>query len=202
MKLIIYSLLIFISCEYREKSFFGDREPANPPIWYYFTINGLDSDGDNIRDDVEIWINSYTQEYHLNKSLKQFATATLQKMNASTRPQAEHAMKESRRSIECFFFIAQTMHPSEFAKNPPVLNQIQELVNNNLWRKHQYNKIGNLIPSSWSSFYSDGPYERFASCKFQISNFDHLLDIYADKFPRNTRLKELIDHYKAQVGNK
>lgn len=77
MKNIIFSLLLFLtvfaSAVSESKSIDNDPEPPSPEFWHFFNVEGLDSDNDGVRDDVEIWINNYTQEYHYNFALKQYA---------------------------------------------------------------------------------------------------------------------------------
>lgn len=72
--IMVCSLLISFSV--KSVTVAGDPEPPSPPFWYYFTLEGLDSDKDGVRDDVEIWINNYTKEYHYNLLLNNLREAS------------------------------------------------------------------------------------------------------------------------------
>jgi hypothetical protein len=193
-KILIFLLLGLLLQSYSLKSatVAGDPEPSAPPFWYYFTIDGLDSDKDGVRDDVEIWINNYTQEYHYNLALKQEARVQLKAFHVIDYLNAQIYLEQNRRAGNCLRFVIFSLHPEELNKNPSSQNILLKRVLNNYWRLRQYNKMGELIPrGTWDSDFKKEN-EEFMSCDFKLLQPEKLMKAYIKKFNKNEKLIEAI----------
>lgn len=184
--------LLLLPCSLKSSTVAGDSEPPSPPFWYYFTIEGLDSDQDGVRDDVEIWINNYTQEYHYNRALKQYARVQLKVFGIVDYANAQIHLEQDRKAGYCLTFVKVTLHWDEIGRNAVSEVLLLNKILNNYWRRRQFNKMGSLIPrGTWTSDFKKEN-EQFMSCEFKLLNPEKLMRSYMKRRSRNTKLIESI----------
>ncbi len=91
---------------YAEFTFSPIPLPPDPGEAGKITIEGIDLDGDGVRDDVQRWIvfNAYTSESG-RAALMQYATALQDSLTATSDDVAIAAARARRDSIDCLYFV-------------------------------------------------------------------------------------------------
>lgn len=74
-KLVITLLLVSCNDRVIKNKYIDDNDlvPTEPAWYYMFTLHGLDSDNDGVRDDVELWINEKGKDANVRKALKELS---------------------------------------------------------------------------------------------------------------------------------
>ena len=186
-----FSILLIASCSKAPEQYIdgNDLIPSEPPFWEYFTIEGVDSDNDGIRDDVELWINKEFDDVNLRRALK-WETKTITDFYKAKNTQSalmnlEH---QNKASICVSFFSQYRVVDNDFTFLEKV-SLLQGKILNNWWRKKKYNQVGRLIPSGIYSAGSMRLYDQYRACDFPIENLDSILKAYleANKFSKRDK---------------
>lgn len=189
-------LFLIISCSRSESIVVAeDPQPESPPFWSFFTIEGIDSDKDGVRDDVEIWINEQTQDYNFNQALKQKARTELESMKIIDSINAQLNLEKLVKDSHCNLFVLMHTFPEELSKNPSVSYRLIKKILNNPWRRNRYNAVGELIPKQYLLITAKYPIEEFTSCEFPIKDFKNLLLKHRKRYEKKTSMVEAIDTY-------
>ncbi|MBT3586494.1 MAG: hypothetical protein HN509_16420 [Halobacteriovoraceae bacterium] len=147
------------------------RNDPQPPAPDYYestkSVDGIDSDSDGVRDDVEVWINENGKTVAIRTALKLYTKARMKAIIHSHDSKiSNQAMKESINLSRCFFFLT-----TELIKGGKLQRQINGLIINN----NERSIADNLVATEWAKinkareakpeFYTWGKY-----CPFEVEN--------------------------------
>ncbi len=188
-------LLLFACSRHEAIVVAEDPQPDSPSWWSFFTVDGVDSDKDGVRDDVEIWINEQTQDYNYNQALKQLARTDLESLKITDSLNAQLNLQKLVKDGHCKMFILMNTYPDELKKNPSLSYKLRKMILNNPWRRNRYNEVGKLIPKQFLLVTAKYPAEEFTSCEFQVKGFESLLLRHRKESENNSALVEAIDKF-------
>lgn len=169
------SEVLLIKSQSKETNFDGFEEPAMPnQIENDKTLLGVDTNKNNLRDDVEIWINRFGKNYNERMALRQTAINLEYKLIAAEKGDKKsisHATSVSCTDTACLRFI--------FRDNSLELRKtLRTLVYNNEKRLsilENYNKFSYSYESIVENETIDTPYR---SCFFKVENMELLKQNY------------------------
>lgn len=109
------------------------------------TLAGVDSDGDGIRDDVEIWINEEADIASGRVALKMIAkNLSLAIVNYENSVKTNNLMQEKNKASNCMFKIYMNDHEREYW----LIDSVYERVVNNNERTRAYLKMDKSLSGS------------------------------------------------------
>ena len=124
----------------------GDPEPPAPSLigLHYFTIEGIDSDNDGVRDDVERWINNYSDNTEMRKAMKVYARyAQLSLINHDNAKKSVSNLRKMFHASDCVKLLIKETKPNQNPLNNynqfyEGANQLREITFNNYIRDHYW----------------------------------------------------------------
>jgi hypothetical protein len=164
--------------ETKSPIFDGNMEPNFPDDYgNNKTIIGIDSNGDGVRDDIEIFINRKANNRNERLALKQYAKYSnleLEKWNKVSVEELYSINKSIRKAEDCFLYITNNKTSSE------LITSIDDLIYGNTERDEASKAIGfKLRGMALGSGVSIN--ESYKCCEFKVDNLDEIIKAYQPK---------------------
>lgn len=177
----------------------GDVIPPTPPLWEYFTINGVDSDNDGVRDDVELWVNETFNDTNARRALKSMAKTYLDMIKHYDDPvkylRAGDMMTVRGRCIKFVmgnFSLSQAMY---------AWRRLEHKILNNLWRSFVFKSGFKHAPGGARRVPDVSYYQFVVGCDFKVKDPEKIMQGYLKTNPKQTWTKENEKKFKDMYEN-
>lgn len=182
---VTYLVLLFMSLDIFSKTTIddGDVIPPSPPMWEYFTINGVDSDNDGVRDDVELWINENYDDANIRRALKSLAVTYRDMLkNYDKAPDYLKANGLMIARSECLKFV---MGHISSAQAQHAWGLLEDKILNNFWRSMIFKKGAENISSGIYKV-ADVTFHQFiVGCNFKVHNPEKIIKGFLIRNPKH-----------------
>lgn len=178
-------LLIAVSCTGTSgnKAYIDENDliPEQPPFWTYFTMYGVDSDNDRVRDDVELWINTKFEDRNTRLAAKSWVKINLELLEAADEQNRFLELKkEAEVRSKCLNFV---LGPNGITEAVHLKSQLYDALYNNFWRHYRIDKAYRNVPAEVYAIPMISFYENGIGCRFKIQNVWNIIDGYLKKHP-------------------
>lgn len=177
----------------------GDIIPPTPPRWEYFTINGVDSDNDGVRDDVELWVNETFEDTNARRALKSMAKIYQDMIKHYNNP-AEYLKAGDMMTVrsQCINFVLGNISLSQAQY---VWGKLEGRVLNNFWRSFIF-KSGFKHARSGARRVPDTSYYQFVvGCDFKVKEPEKIMQGFLKTNPEYKWTKERQQEFKDMYEN-
>lgn len=174
---LICGILLVVQC-YANNTI--DIKPSPPPFWEILTLNGVDSDEDGVRDDVEIWIDETFEDPNLRMALKRLANS-YKRLNDSVNNKEKFLLEKARYNLRtfCWDFVSLNL-----STHPPVITlKLHEKMLNSPLRSYYFKKGFSNLDGGMMTM-PDVPRHLYGvACDFTINNPRKIIEGYLSKNP-------------------
>lgn len=181
---ISMAFLVFSCVQTDQKTTYIDGEdliPPSPSLFSYFTVMGVDSDLDGVRDDVELLINEKFEDPKIRKAAKWKARVLYKIMFQTSSQEALRLTEESREANDCalavsyYKWIDKSKTDNKWDYSKEVSRWIYDEMINNYWRESQLEKTNKFVPSGSYIVSLGNNLEMLNGCNFKIVNLKRIL---------------------------
>lgn len=158
-----------------------DPEPSAPPFWEIITLHGVDSDQDNVRDNIEIWININFKDHNMNRALKKLATSYKNlKLLANDREKYRHGAVKHKLRTFCWKFVTLNLDGNHYE----FLCELHNRFLNTPLRSYFFKEGFSNLPGGIVRIPDVMPHLFGVACEFEILNPRKIISEYLRKKPR------------------
>ncbi|MBI2521193.1 MAG: hypothetical protein HYV97_12270 [Bdellovibrio sp.] len=169
-----------------KRIFDGDPEPVWPGSKNHDTLEGIDSDNDGIRDDVEIWINEEHKDRNSRLALKQYAKAEIMYLlweKSGMSSKAAVYFKKLLPANECVNAVADTGYLSNLYLGQMIEHGNSERTDKRVKDENMFlpelqdaDERFKRLGDPWSMSASEGVKWKMKFCDFEIDNKQRYID--------------------------
>lgn len=199
MKLLILGFYIAVFCSLGFADNSKDATPKKPPFWEIFTVNGVDSDNDGVRDDIEIWINSVTDDENRRMALKKIANSYT-RLNDSLGDKKIYIREKMRFTLRnyCWKFVTLNLKSNKHV----FTFELHEKMLNTPLREYYFKKGFSNLPGGVVKVPEVSPHMYGVACEFTIRNARKIIEEYLQANPQykweEKEKKEFKDIYETK----
>ena len=167
---ILFLALFLIGCDQssHQKVIDGDDViPPSPSIWSYFTVEGVDSDNDGVRDDFELYVNENYSSPNLRRALKYEAKITGQFMRTPLKFEITELFKELHNAFICIDAVSR-------GEKIEII-EVHDQYLNNPWRRKRFNEQGKHASSGVYSLGNTSIMNSLSYCNFELVDLPNYL---------------------------
>lgn len=150
------------------------------PHWYtQYTLHGVDSDHDGVRDDIEIWINNKHQDHNVRRALRKIAKVYTAFFKVKNSQKRDEVLLSHYLANTCLSFVSpyqDTRHTSMMKK------ELEEKILDNPWRRFMFKNNSTrgkdlfILPKY--EFYEEG-----IACSFKVEGLWKLIERHLKRNP-------------------
>lgn len=192
--ILAFLILILSNC------YSNDIEPPKPPLWEIFTLYGVDSDGDEVRDDVELWIDQKFQDLNMRMALKKIAVSYNRLMRFRN-DKDKYLEEKTNYDIRNYCWRFVTLNLGSLSSN--ILLELEEKILNTPVRSYFFRKGFSNLPTGLVRVPDVKPHMHGVGCEFKIINPRKILTQFLKEHPRyqwdDKEEKEFEDVYEKKT---